>query len=308
MKAIQGILQKWRLRKRKVRDVEQEKKIINHVRSISRSNAEILWFGDSTLCKTAYEDTDRKSTAALYQESSGMQTRLIAGTGYHVGVYLGIAKKTVAHAKRHPYWIVCINVRSFLPQWQLNPEWEYTTENLLNKNETLPLESCEKFARTVVVIPGIGERSIAEYQLLAQSKVKSEVQRRKRLEIIFGVHYGVLLEKDNPGLRLLAEFVAYAEMLPVRTFYYITPVNYQAGTEYAPPVWKDCLIRNTNVVKGVIESSISDNNSMMDYTWLLDRKCFITPDIANEHLNSEGRAILARQILSDTRASILGNK
>lgn len=273
--------------------------------SFAKPGTKILFLGDSTYLRTADDDADKRSLDLLVAQALGAQAIKVAGTAYHVELFQAVLNALPDQAQFPRAIVICINVRSFLPQWRLNPAWAYTDiANCITNNSASGLQlpmpkhlAVDEYEKTNVFLEGIGERTIAEYRMLAHCEPRTAMQRRLRLQIIFGMHYAVPIGRNNERLVALRSLVTSAKKLACPILLYVTPVNYEGLKEHAGTEGESVFNANLQMLRETVAAHEGDRIRFQEYARLLNRDCFFSPDIANEHLNEKGRALLADRLV-----------
>jgi hypothetical protein len=268
--------------------------------SLETFQGDLVWFGDSTLLRCAREDRDLRSVCALCANTKGLKILQIAGSGYHVEVFRDLLR--VARPVSTRRWVVCLNVRSFLPQWQLNPQWHHGSDGMFLPalvGERTLLHTADEYRSMLVQVPGFGSRSLVEYLLIAESSPRDTSLISQRLRFLFGVHYGIAIESANPRIAALRELAAMLEAREAQVLYYFTPLNIDALRRYAHPDVEIILDANLDMLRQAVLAGGASGAEIRNYARAIDSFGFFAPDIPNEHLNERGRKLLAGQITTD---------
>jgi hypothetical protein len=91
---------------------------------------EILFLGDSVLGRIAREDTDRRTLDQMVEDFLTSRKRLlcISHPAYNLRIYYHLLQIFKCTRQKPKQVILPINMRSFSPQWDLNPAWQFNEE------------------------------------------------------------------------------------------------------------------------------------------------------------------------------------
>jgi hypothetical protein len=277
---------------------------------------EILCLGDSVWERLSREDLDQRSIGQMLQENlpPTKKTISISHSAYNLRIFLGFIRAIEKMRSRPQCVILPINLRSFSPQWFLNPLLQFACENQLleeyciNPKISIPIIKpirehpglFNSFDSTSVDYPNSEYKTLGEFRELVASKPADEAQSFFRLSQIFLFHYMHPLVQNHPLLQALDDILQKLTLMEIKTIIYITPINYQAGLRFTG---KDFLSRVALNIKMIYESvarSKADGKiDYRDYSTLLSSECFFSLDNATEHLNERGRKILVEQLTKD---------
>ena len=97
---------------------------------------DIVYFGDSTINWSAQNDTSQQSMAGLLQlRLPNVHVTKITYPSYQSDVYLAYSEY-IARKKDHPRFVIIpINLRSFSPEWNLKPHWQFEDEKFAARHK-----------------------------------------------------------------------------------------------------------------------------------------------------------------------------
>lgn len=275
---------------------------------------DILYLGDSVLLRISREDDKKDPLDRMFAEKvAGRFSVLgVAHTAYHLLVYrelIHVLKKTVHRPK---IILLPINLRSFSPQWDYHPSWQFWSEiqaaqsywsNLVcvdinNDDEGLPNKTLLRLYDSIpVYYPEIGLKTIGYFRNIINAKPDDEEKRKYRLQNIFRFHYMHELVDVHPKLKALNDIVKLVAEMGIYVVVYVTPVNRQAGQRYAGNSFLDMVKSNVSLIKAQsVSERFNPLVSFSDFSLLLDSDCFFSEDNSTEHLNEKGREILSDQL------------
>lgn len=274
---------------------------------------DVLYFGDSVLLRVSRDDINKNTLDQFVADEIGDRCTVlsVAHTAYHMLVYKGfirILKQTISKPK---IVILPINLRSFSPQWDFHPAWQFRDEiKVLNRYDVMSSIDIRPYDELRVKpallklydaiwinYPVVGFKLVGYFRRLIKFVPESDAQRKFRLKNIFIFHYLHLLVSNHPKLVALSECIELLHDMDIKTVVYITPINWQAGEKYVGAEFVEKIKSNVKCVLDIVSASLNkDTLSFFDFSMLLDSDCFFSEDNATEHLNQKGRGILARRI------------
>ncbi len=247
----------------------------------------VLMLGDSVAERASKHDTDRRTLDAMLADLLPADSQLdaVTGSGSHIGVFRQTVLKLLAERPGYYSVIVLpINMRSFSPQWWHNPKWQYDGEQ----------HSWETYFAITDRPPLSSLSTLGEFVALTVTRSTTPAAVTNRLREIFLWHYTHPLTRDHPRLAQLVDLIRLAGEARVPIVAYTTPLNYHAGQEYAGPPFMDAATDNVALVVEVLAPYTADRNVLLLNLWnRMPRDDFIRPDEATEHLNQDGRRLLA---------------
>lgn len=278
------------------------------------SAPDILFFGDSVLLRVSRDDTDTDTLDRMLSKKLGSRLSLlsIAHTAYHMQVYKSLIRVLDVTKRKPKAVILPINLRSFSPQWDFYPAWQFhdeirAVESYLS-NPSLEIASVGEVAATSnllrlfdaipVKYPLTELNRIGQFRSMIASKSKNENQKLSRLRQIFIYHYMHPLAEDHPKIKALEECVLMLSVLQIPLILYVTPINWEAGRKYVGREFIEAVKSNVNMISNRLSPHQMDKKiSFADFSILLEAGCFFSDDNATEHLNQQGRGRLTDEIM-----------
>lgn len=275
---------------------------------------DILFFGDSVLLRISRDDKDTDTLdRMLAKKMNGKSSLLcIAHTAYHMQVYKSLIS-VLAVIKRKPKVVILpVNLRSFSPQWDFYPAWQFRDEiraiesylsnpslGIAGVGEVLATANLLRFFDAIPVKYPLTELNrIGQFRSMIASKPKSEDQKKYRLRQIFIYHYMKPLDDDHPKIKALEECVCMLSVLQIPIVLYVTPINWEAGRKYVGQEFIETVRSNVSMISNRLPHHQTDNKIRFgDFSTLLKAGCFFSDDNATEHLNQQGRTQLADEIM-----------
>jgi len=258
---------------------------------------DILVLGDSVFARISKDDPCPDTFADLLKQAFFPKSSFFAcHTGFHPAVFEAFLSR-VCESRRRPFRVVLeINLRSFSPQWFWHPSWLYSEEISLLSSSPGLLESKDvRYEDNSVSIPGSDLRRVGEFQAWIDRVPQNEQERRMRLRQIFLFHYSSLIEPTHPHLNSLRSLVNRIQVRGLSLYAFLTPVNYEAGSEYGGADFLSGVEANRRLL-GDFFAADARGATVDDFSLLFDRSNFFSNDNATEHLKYKARRFLADQI------------
>lgn len=281
-----------------------------------RKAPEILYLGDSVLERISWNDRDKRTLDRMVAGRLAGRRRLlcISHSAYHLKVYYHLLQILKVTHQKPELVILPINMRSFSPQWDLNPAWQFDEEidalkkyietparqiPILGKTtDSVPLFDAEKMVE--VKYPFTELNHLGEFHDLIQSSPTTEDEKHYRKKQIFIYHYLHPLTRANPKALFLSGIMELLLELNVALLMYITPINYQGGERYVGDGFVERVRENIGLLRD-LSAPFPGNNAarFLDLSEALSSDYFFHADEATEHLNQHGRARLAETIANE---------
>lgn len=281
-----------------------------------RKAPEILYLGDSVLERISWNDRDKRTLDRMVAGRLAGRKRLlcISHSAYHLKVYHHLLQVLKCTHQKPELVILPINMRSFSPQWDLNPAWQFDEEvDALKKyvetpgreipilkrtTDSVPLSEAEKM--TEVNYPFTNLNHLGEFHDLIKNSPSTEDEKRYRKKQIYIFHYLHPLSPTNLKALFLTRITGLLRELNIDLLVYVTPINYQGGARYVGNGFVDLIHANVDVVRGFL-APFSGQGAVhfLDLSEALSSEYFFHMDEATEHLNQYGRAQLAETIANE---------
>jgi hypothetical protein len=205
-------------------------------------------------------------------------------------------------------------MRSFSPQWDLNPAWQFDEEiDAIKKyietpkrkipilkriSEPFILSEAEKMKE--VEYPFTNLNRIGQFYEVINSKPKTDREKLYRKRQIFIFHYLHSLSPTHPKVQILKMTLEMLRELNIGVLTYITPINYQAGEKLVGDGFVNLIRANVDVIRYSMASFLDNEDvHFLDLEEAFTPDYFFHADEASEHLNQQGRAQLAKIIANE---------
>jgi hypothetical protein len=288
-----------------------------------RKAPEILYLGDSVLERISWNDKDKRTLPVMVADRlrSRKFMMYISHSAYHLKVYYYLLRVLEFTRQKPKLVILPINIRSFSPQWDLNPNWQFNDEiealkgfaaspvhipPLPQKRDTVLFTEQEK--RKELSFPFTSLRCLGEFQEIIQSDPVTDEEKFFRKKQIFIFHYLHPLSESHPKLDFLPQIVKFCRSLGVGLLIYMTPVNYEGGVRYIGKDFTRLLGANVNTISKILDPFLADSVRFLDLSQTCSSEYFFHADEASEHLNQYGRARLADILANEVACVSKGNE
>lgn len=274
---------------------------------------DIVYFGDSTIGHIAKTDIETKTMPQILQKDF---PRLHIGTIDHPAYWSSVYTAFILYMKQRHYFpafvIIPINLRSFSPDWEENPGFQFEEEKLYAKTRGTLLYpflpfltayggislypiSDDVFKNYPVIankkkIGTIGDFDNPSYHTYSAEKMKKKIQ----------VYYLYDLTKNDKNLQNLSAIADAFSHTPTRVIFYITPIDYQTGERY----FKKDFLPHVRSTVGVIKQTLSKKHAIVvDMSFALPEGMFDWKQdmYVNEHLNERGRNYVVEKLAQQIR-------
>ena len=285
----------------------------------------VLLFGDSTVLRVADDDVCNESVEGLIRKGMGDAGLCsISGSAFHSQVFC-LFCHCLCRLKNRPRLVVIpINLRSFSLAWDLHPDYQFLWETAVLDDfarcsdvvrEPIPVTPVARaiFHAVPIQLPSGECRTISDFYdiINAGNDDLTDLQKRRRLEAIFSLHYQYRLYPRHRKLRYLGSAIKTLKREGISLFLYSTPINYQAGEKYVGKIFTEIVSENIRVIRDLAvgygvsmgtwmqrgDLSVPCSLLMADLTFACDESEFFTPHNATEHLRYSGRKRVADEIV-----------
>lgn len=288
----------------------------------------MLVFGDSVASYVARDDNSKESLEVLFKEQSRdfADTLVAAGRAYHSEIFYSFCRLITRLPYQPQLVIVPINLRSFSPSWDLNPEFQLLEE--LSKLRTIydgRVLRCNRkdrsftsdviFRSIPLKYPGKPLLTIGEYRDISKNKPASETDRQwaARLDHVFTFHYMFPIYQQHRKLKSLCDMVDLLGELEIPVLFYFTPINYEAGFKYVGERFLEVVNGNIQIIEERLRHFNMQNNqdgdeaavTVANYAFSCDSSAFFSQHNSTEHLRYEHRLALVNKLLAIGRKMIV---
>lgn len=265
----------------------------------------VLFVGDSVAERISNLDKDKRTLAGMLNNNfSGKDKMLsISHSAYNLRMYDSLLQCFKILKYRPKAVIVPINIRSFSPQWCMEPDWKFEKElDIINSFLSDNIQGFDykfEFLDTNVKFALTTFTQRKQFKDVIDIKGKDEASDLFRKKLIFIYHYTYQLNQQHELLKYFTNIINLARTLNIKLFFYVTPINYQAGLDLVGESFLKIVRSNLNIIRDIFLSEAHSGVHFENYLELLPKDNFFNEDSPTEHLNQIGRKILANTIYTD---------
>ncbi|UCH92565.1 MAG: hypothetical protein JSV88_20025 [Candidatus Aminicenantes bacterium] len=274
-----------------------------------REKVDVLYLGDCTDYTLSKQDKDRRTiTRMLRDMNPGKRIRSIIHAAYQADIFLEFCRYIVKQEHQPKVIIIPINMRSFSPQWDRMPHYQFEKEKIILRGGLLsrllyafykPLRafrydfrtiSREEYLNTPVFDGTRQVGRIKDFEIISKDGNLEESIRRKLF-----LYYMFSLEAGHRKVKAMLEIARVLAAHDIRLIFYITPIDIQAGENYFPGSFGRRLKRNTSVIKELLAAQ---GLQVLDLSADLGSDGFSWKDrvYPSEQLSEKGRKYVAEQL------------
>ena len=290
---------------------------IVHFQTLLDEQVDVIYMGDSTL----WHPTGSQTTAAMLQELLPNQTiGELSHAAYGMDIYASYITYLLRQEYRPKLIIIPINMRSFSPEWERRPGYQFTMEKrILNMGIPLtrflgrPLRlfgsyqtdiTQDEFLRSEINNSGTPVGQVADFEDsvgLTASATQNTEQFVYYQELAADPDYPRLLtyyfmnalQPDHRKVRAMVEIVRALQTAGVDVLFYFTPVNVELGDLYIGEDFRRQFTANVDVIKAQIAAEgLTEGTQMLDFSY--DLAAYFFSD--TEHLRQPGKLYIAEQL------------
>ncbi|MCX6580823.1 MAG: hypothetical protein NT166_11655 [Candidatus Aminicenantes bacterium] len=282
--------------------------LLNHY---LREKADIIYLGDSSIYAEGKDDSDHRTIAAMLRDMSPQYTLgSVTHAAYHIDIYLEFCKYIVREGYRPPVIIIPINMRSFSPDWDRRPHYQYEIQKIVLKGGFLksillafykPLRmfkynfftiSQQEFMDSPVFY---GHRQVGVVKDFNNSSYSKYSDKNMKNQLIFAYMYGLSSLQRRRKLDALVETARLLKKNSIKCIFYITPIDWETGEKYLPGEFLKQLQQNTRLIVSLLSA---EGVEILDISTALPAQFFYWHLYPNEHMNQRGRMYVAEQLSS----------
>jgi hypothetical protein len=271
-------------------------------------NTDILFFGDSTLYDFKPQDEDKRSIPELLQAlTPGYSLAELSHASYHMDIYLEYCNYIAKQKNRPKLIIIPINMRSFSPEWDMRPQYQFEREKTILRNgpkkylllafDRLLLSlrynffsiSHEEFLHEPVFS---GNEKVGVVKDFINPDYNQYSYKNVRNKFIFFYMYS--LRRGHRKVKSLLEIARVLSRNHIPVIFYITPIDCQTGEKFFPRLFSRRLAENVEVIRSALAE---EGSAIMDFSTALPRDAFTWHRYPNEHIGNKGKIVVAERLL-----------
>lgn len=205
--------------------------------------------------------------------------KAVASGAYNADIHYPFCKYMIKNDYRPEFLIVPVNMRSFSPEWDRNPNYQFEEERSwlaydsylfrlfyrplsvfkLNKREI----SQQDFENSPVYDGGVEAGRVRDFINITRGNSDDNMKKK----LVF--YYMQSLSEQCRKVQSLIKMARLLRRTDINVIFYITPVNYQICEKYLGSRATERLRENTQVVKTALER---EGCEVMDLSVSLDKK------------------------------------
>jgi predicted esterase len=280
-----------------------------------QAGVDTIYLGDSILIHPLGEPTLPEILRSLIPNHT---IGSVAHPAYHLDLYERYINYLVKHNSQVKRVIIPINMRSFSPEWDLRPTYQFEREKtILTYGPWLSTIFYQPFAtfglfdspisqvdfREATVFNGdqpVGQ--VAEFEeLIGASATEAETDQddfayydslpsEDETEALKSTLIYYYMYNLNPHHRKLQSMKAISRLLKendIKPIFYITPINYQFGEQYLGETFRQRLAENTAIIEQILRRKEID---VLNLVFDLEAYNFVD----TEHLTENGKTYVAK--------------
>ncbi|NIM14293.1 MAG: hypothetical protein GTO45_19840 [Candidatus Aminicenantes bacterium] len=266
---------------------------------------DVLIFGDSSNWYTAKKDTDKRSISRMLRDHlSGSTVRSITHAAYHPEVYAAFCEYIVRQKKHPRFIIIPINLRSFSPEWDKEPHYQFEKEKIILEGG-LRLAFYHPFHVLKYKFNAISRKEYFNTPVFNGNKEIGKIKQMHGIKSQFILKYMYLLTPKHRKIKALVNIARLLSRHNITAFFYFTPIDYRAGERHLPGQFTGRLKENITFIASMLKNT-GYNCHLLDLSLDLKSRYFAwqTTGSVNEHLNQEGRQYAAEK-LAETLKGLL---
>jgi hypothetical protein len=284
------------------------------LRFFAKKQVDIIYFGDSSTTWADKLDPSNKSMQYLLQYSlPAAKVGRIAYPSYQMDIYYAYAANMARQGYHPKFVIIPINLRSFSPEWDRQPLWQFADLKFLAKYEDTiwvkfyqPLRvfklfdapiSRYEYEQTPVYN---GERCIGRVRDFDNPSYAQVDEEKIKKKLTF--RYLYKLTAQNRKIQSMKKLAALLQAEGIGVIFYITPVDVQTGVQY---LGQDFLMRIKEHTRFINSQLAEKSLEALDLSSSLPTEFFSwregdTERYSNEHLKLPGRMFVVKSLLEKT--------
>jgi hypothetical protein len=280
-----------------------------------RHDTDVIVFGSSVNQSCADGDTDRRSISQMIDSFlDDIDVAGISHAAYHLDVYAEYISY-IAQTGKKPIVIIPINLRSFSPEWDLRPNYQFIRErSLLNPfasirfngvpflgfsmypwtgSSELKSISMDEYYETPVFHSTRCVGKVADYDFTSGSVSDGNYDGDSEMLKGFVYHYMQPLHQNHRKLISLSRICGIGNDHGLTVVTYITPIDYQSAEKMGIEGFSGFQRQNIEIIQSVM---MRHGSAAIDLSMALDSSHFDYEYRPCEHLNMMGREAVAREL------------
>ena len=277
---------------------------LEQLKTSLENETDIIYFGDSVVKSPTAGGVEQ-----MLSDVSGKSVKIVAHEAYHLGVYEATVNFISKQEKKPEVIVIPINLRSFSPEWDTRPQYQFQNEiTKLDESEDLLIGL---WVRVTNLFGNSDEKKLLDDITWKQENVyfgKNIVGRVNEFEFLihgdeedieelvkkkFIYQYGYLLNEKTNKMDSLKNIIKKCKEMNSELVLYITPIDVENGKIHAGEEFLEIIKNNTTLLEKI---GIDNGANIIDLSFDLEHEKFEYVFIPNEHLKEEGLQYVAEKI------------
>lgn len=278
------------------------------LQNYKKAHTDVLYFGDSTL---HYVNIVDQNKTPLYEKVSEKISPLTLGVmmhdSYQSEIELAYLREMVKQKYFPKYVIIPINLRSFSPEWDLRPGFQFPDEKVYLDYIHTPLEIFLPFFENFQVpeMNASDQRAYLNADVYNGDKIIGKAPQMEdtthvdkysdRLKQLTTYFYMYRLHKEHRKVQALIRIAELLKNSKTKVIFYITPIDIDTGNKYVGSDFEKRISENSSLLVSLLQDdatviNLSKTLHTKDFSWKAEGW------YTNEHLLESGREFLSSKI------------
>lgn len=264
-------------------------KEVTLLKNYLKENVEVIYFGDSSATNYSYQDQNKNPIQGFLAENlKEYQVGAITHPAYMMDIYEKYVKYIINHNQAVKVVIIPINLRSFSKEIEENP---------MNK-----FRKAKIYLDYPSPILNIFYQPMAAFKVFEVGETNISKNPNDNMARQLTLRYMYKLSPNQKGVEAMRRLIKDLKGSNVKALFYITPVDYQAASQYVGKEFEEKVSQNILLIKETLVDQ--QNIDLLDLSFTLNHDSFNWPEIyMDEHLKETGRRFVAQQL-----ANYINNK
>lgn len=258
-----------------------EPKEVSLFKKYLKKNVEVIYFGDSSATSYSYQDQNKSPIQGfLAEDLKKYQVGAITHPAYMMDTFEKYVKYLTDHNQTVKIVIITVNLRSFSKEIEENPMNEFRKAKI--------------FLDYPSPLLNIFYQPMAAFKVYKVDETSNLTDSNDTMVQQLTLRYMYELSPNQKGVKAMEKLKKDLKGSNVKALFYITPVDYQAASQYVGEAFEKKVSQNISLIKETLDQP---NIDVLDLSFGLNHESFDWPGIyMNEHLKEDGRRFVAEQL------------
>lgn len=267
-----------------------------------KQNYDIFLFGSSVINHSNIKDIDTRSISQMLQSMQrNHKIANISRGAYELNIFSHFFEYITKCNSKPELYIFEINLRSFSPEWDRRPEYQFEKEIAILKSPNLEfiyhMLSDYNYNFETITQNEFNQTPVYKWQtqiglvkdFTFEESPVTDLGTKKKL-IFF---YLYKLDETNSKIDSLKRLITISKNNKTKLLFYLTPIDWEAGQEYLPNDFEEITSKNILLIKSIL---LNNKMPFLDLSYSLGSSFFSYDKYPNEHLNENGRFFVANEL------------